>query len=66
MGHKCCATHFHFLYKKGFGIPRSETVRHFHVLETLALFSPAAVPDLAVRRWRSSSYVWIPAEVLYI
>ena len=31
-----------------------------------APFSPAAVPDLAVRRRCSSSYVWIPAEVLYV
>ena len=31
-----------------------------------AHFSPAAVPDLAVRRWSSSSYVWIPVEVLYV
>ena len=41
-------------------------VRDFHALETLAPLSPAAKPDLAVRRRSSSSYVWIPAEVPYV
>ena len=65
MGHKCCATHFHSLYKMGRRIPKG-MVRPFLVLETLAPFSPAAAPDLAVRRRSSSSYVWIPVEVLYV
>jgi hypothetical protein len=39
----------------------------FHALETLAPLSPAAaVLDLAVHRRSSSSYVWKPAEVLYV
>ena len=50
---------------RGAGCPRG-TVRHFHVLETLAPLSPAVAPDLVVRRRSSSSHVWIPAEVLYV
>ena len=48
----------------GVGCPKG-TVRHFHVLETLASLSPAVAPDLAVRCRSSSSHVWILAEVLY-
>ena len=47
------------------GCPKG-TVRHFHVLETLAPFSPTVAPDLAVRRRSSSPHVWITAEVLYV
>ena len=50
---------------RGVGCPRGK-VLHFHVLETLAPFSPSVAPDLAVRRRNSSSHVWIPAEVLYV
>ena len=44
-------------------------VRSLHVLETLAPVQScpvAVVPDLAVHRWRSSPYVWIQAEELYV
>ena len=49
----------------GVGCPKG-TVRHFHMLETLAPFSSTVAPDLAVRRRSSSLHVWIPAEVLYV
>ena len=50
---------------RGVGCPRG-TVRHSHVLGTLATVSPAVAPDLAVHCRSSSSHVWIPAEVLYV
>ena len=52
--------------RRGVGCPTSTVFSHSHALGTLAPFSPAAAPDLAVRRRSSSSYVWIPAEVLYV
>ena len=67
-GPQVSGAHFHSLYKLGRRC-LEHTVRSLHVLETLALVqsSPiAVVPDLAVHRRRSSSYVWILAEVLYV
>ena len=65
MGHMCCAARFHPLYKMGRRMPKG-TVRHFHVLETLATFQssrhagPSSLQSvlLLVR-------VDTPAEALY-
>ena len=72
LGRKCCMAHTQSpIYSGGRGGAQDTrcTFCYSHVLGNLnthAHFSQSAVPNLAVRRRSSSSYVWIPAEVLYV